>query len=50
MRWPIETCCKDGKQLLGMGAYNGTELDRMASAYDVWHAGALLCGASAPTV
>jgi SRSO17 transposase len=20
-RWPIETCCEDGKQLLGMGAY-----------------------------
>jgi SRSO17 transposase len=21
MRWPIETCCEDSKQLLGMGAY-----------------------------
>ena len=21
MRWPIATCCEDGKQLLGMGEY-----------------------------
>jgi SRSO17 transposase len=23
LRWPIETCCEDGKQYLGMGAYEG---------------------------
>ena len=46
MRWPIETCCEDGKPYLAwvmMTCARG----EVASAYDLVHAGSLLLG-SAP--
>jgi SRSO17 transposase len=36
MRWPIETCCEDGKQYLGMGDYEGRR-------WRGWHHHMTLC-------
>jgi len=36
MRWPIETCCEDGKQYLGMG-------DDEVRSWRGWHHHMTLC-------